>query len=160
MASEQTNSAQRLQIALERPGLGLRVEILPSSTRSAQEAAQAIGCSVSQIAKSVIFQTKNSNRPVLALVSGSNRVDECILAQQVGEPVRKGDADFVRQMTGYAIGGIPPTGHTQQIETYIDRDLKVHEEIWAAAGTPHAVFILTSEVLIQITGGIVLQFTC
>ena len=111
---------------------------LPSSTRSAQDAAQAIGCNVCQIAKSLIFRTQRTGKPVLVIVSGSNRVDTDALGKLMGEGIIKPDADFVRQVTGFSIGGVPPVGHHQVLETYIDADLLAHDEIWAAAGTPHA----------------------
>jgi Cys-tRNA(Pro) deacylase len=135
------------------------VEILPSSTRSAQEAAQAIGCSLGQIAKSLIFQTSGNERAVLVIASGKNRVDENRMAAWVGETIQVADARFVRQVTGYAIGGVPPIGHKQEIETFIDQDLLSFDTIWAAAGTPHAVFRLTGKILVQITGGKVVQIT-
>lgn len=148
-----SKSAQRVQEALERLGLALQVVELPSSTRTAQEAAQAIGCDVAQIAKSLIFKTRISQRPILVIASGSNRVNEKKIAGLVGEKVAKADADFVRQFTGFAIGGVPPVGHLQPIETYIDEDLLVFDEIWAAAGTPHAVFCLTGDDLLALTEG-------
>jgi len=148
-----SKSAQRVQEALERLGLALQVVELPSSTRTAQEAAQAIGCDVAQIAKSLIFNTRISQRPILVIASGSNRVNEKKIAGLVGEKVAKADADFVRQFTGFAIGGVPPVGHLQPIETYIDEDLLVFDEIWAAAGTPHAVFCLTGDDLLALTEG-------
>ncbi len=151
------DGAQRVQEALVRLGVSLQVEILPDSTRSAQEAAQAIGCALGQIAKSLIFQTKTSGRALLVIASGANLVDEKKIAESVGEPIRKADATFVRQVTGFAIGGVPPVGHEQEIETYIDEDLLSYDCIWAAAGTPHAVFKLTGDILVQVTGGAVIR---
>jgi prolyl-tRNA editing enzyme YbaK/EbsC (Cys-tRNA(Pro) deacylase) len=148
-----SKSAQRVQGALERLGLDLQVVELPSSTRTAQEAAQAIGCSVAQIAKSLVFKTQDTQRPVLVIASGSNRVNEKKLAGLVGEKVGKADAAFVRQHTGFSIGGVPPVGHLQSIETYIDEDLLTFDEIWAAAGSSHAVFHLTGEILLTLTEG-------
>lgn len=130
---------------------------LPSSTRSAQDAAQAIGCNVCQIAKSLIFRTQRTGKPVLVIVSGSNRVDTDALGKLMGEGIIKPDADFVRQVTGFSIGGVPPVGHHQVLETYIDADLLAHDEIWAAAGTPHAVFRLTGDDLVTVTQGTVVQ---
>ena len=110
-------------------------------------AAQAVGCTVGQIVKSLMFRGKSSGRPLLALVSGSNRVDEKKLAALAGEPAEKADADFTRLHTGFAIGGVPPLGHVEAIETFIDEDLLQYAEVWAAAGTPHAVFrILPAEL--------------
>ena len=146
-------SAQRVQDALMKLGLTLQVVELPDSTHSAAEAAKAIGCSVGQIAKSLIFKTRKSEEPVLVIASGPNRVDEKKIAILVGEMITKADADFVRQNTGFAIGGVPPIGHNQPIRTFIDEDLLVFDEIWAAAGTPNAVFRLTGEDLVRATGG-------
>ena len=146
-------SAQRVQDALTRLSLTLQVVELPDSTRSAAEAAEAIGCSVGQIAKSLIFKTKGSERPILVIASGPNRVDLNKIAALVGEKITKADADFVRKHTGFAIGGVPPVGHSQPVNTFIDEDLLAYEEIWAAAGTPNAVFRLTGEDLVRATGG-------
>jgi prolyl-tRNA editing enzyme YbaK/EbsC (Cys-tRNA(Pro) deacylase) len=145
-------SAQRVQDALTKLGLTLQVVELPDSTRSAIEAAEAIGCTVGQIAKSLIFKTKASERPVLVIASGPNRVVENKIATLVGEEIAKADAEFVRQHTGFAIGGVPPVGHSEPIRTFIDEDLLVYDEIWAAAGTPNAVFRLTGDDLVRATG--------
>ncbi len=146
-------SAQRVQEALAALGLPCQVVELPASTRTAQEAAQAIGCSVAQIVKSLIFRGSRTGKPILVLASGVNRVDEKKLGELAGEPVGKADADFVRQQTGFAIGGVPPVGHAAPIETYIDADLLQHEEIWAAAGTPRAVFRLKPQDLPKMSQG-------
>lgn len=148
-----SKSAQSVQDALAKNGLPLKVIEFAASTRTAQDAAQAIGCQVAQIVKSLIFCTKDSHRPILVLASGPNRVDERIIEQYVGEKIVKADADFTRQVTGFAIGGIPPIGHKQPIETYIDEDLLRYESVWAAAGTPHAVFSLPSNKLTALTHG-------
>jgi prolyl-tRNA editing enzyme YbaK/EbsC (Cys-tRNA(Pro) deacylase) len=142
-----------VQDALARLGLTLQVVELPDSTRTAVEAAQAIGCQVGQIVKSLVFKGKRSERPVLVAASGSNRVDECKIEALISEPLGKADAEFVRQRTGFVIGGVPPVGHSEQLETFIDQDLLQYDEIWAAAGTPHAVFRLTPADLVRITGG-------
>ena len=126
---------------------------LPESTRSAAEAAQAIGCRVEQIVKSLVFRGQSTNRPILAVVSGGNRVDEEKLALLVAEPVAKADAEYVRQRTGYAIGGVPPVGHVESLVCVVDEDLLQYEQIWAAAGTPRAVFRLTPADLQRITDG-------
>ncbi len=146
-------SAQKVQAALQALGLTLEVVELPASTRTAQEAAQAVGCTVGQIVKSLVFRALQSDRPVLVETSGLNRVDETRLAALLGEPVGKADADFVRQRTGFVIGGVPPLGHAEALPTFIDQDLLQYQEIWAAAGTPHAVFRLTPAELLQMTGG-------
>jgi len=142
-----------VQEALAALGLPCQVVELPASTRTAQEAAQAIGCSVAQIVKSLIFRGSRTGKPILVLASGVKRVDEKKLGELAGEPVGKADADFVRQQTGFAIGGVPPVGHAAPIETYIDADLLQHEEIWAAAGTPRAVFRLKPQDLPKMSQG-------
>lgn len=153
MAAELSGRARKVQEALRSLGLTLEVVELPASTRTSLEAAQAVGCSVGQIAKSLVFRGARSDSPVLVICSGSNRVDEEALTALLGEPAEKADAEFVRQHTGFAIGGVPPIGHDRAIPTYIDEDLLQYEEIWAAAGTPHAVFRLTPGELAQISRG-------
>ncbi len=156
MTERLSRSAQRVAEALAEKGIPQRVVELPASTRTAAEAAQAIGCQVGQIAKSLVFQGQRSGRAILVIASGANRVDEAKLAQALGEKVIKADAAFVRQHTGYAIGGVPPVGHTEALETFLDPDLFLYEELWAAAGTPNAVFRLTPQELAALTGGRVL----
>ena len=150
-----SRAAERVQSALGAAGLVARVVELPDSTRSAEEAARAVGCSVGEIAKSLIFRGTVSGEPLLVIASGSNRVDEKKVAALMGEAIGKADADFVRQRTGYAIGGIPPIGHLETIRTFIDEDLLRFESIWAAAGTPNAVFELRPSELPRVTGGTV-----
>jgi prolyl-tRNA editing enzyme YbaK/EbsC (Cys-tRNA(Pro) deacylase) len=152
-------SARRVQQALHELGFLLEVVELPDSTRTAVEAAQAIGCQVGQIVKSLIFKTKRTGRPVLVIASGSNRVNEKVIKELIGEPLGKADAAFVRQQTGFAIGGVSPVGHIQELQTFIDQDLLQYEEIWAAAGTPHAVFCLAPDNLVNMTGGVVVHIT-
>lgn len=148
------SSAQKVQDALDALGFhNITVLELPASTRSAAEAAQAIGCQVGQIAKSLVFKTKTSQHPVLVIASGANRVDVKQVGQLVGDKISKADADFVRQQTGFAIGGVPPVGHSQSVDIFIDADLLAYDQIWAAAGTPHAVFQLTPDDLVAMTGG-------
>ncbi|MCL4766041.1 MAG: YbaK/EbsC family protein [Hyphomicrobiaceae bacterium] len=110
------------------------------STRTAEEAAAACGCAVGQIVKSLVFRGKESGRPYLLLVSGGNRVNEKAVARIVGEPLQRPDAQYVRDVTGFAIGGIPPVGHDTRLATYMDRDLLGYVTVWAAAGTPECVF--------------------
>ena len=148
-----SESAQKVQDALNRYGVSCEVVELPGSTRTAQEAAHAVGCRVEQIAKSLVFQGKTTKRPVLVVASGANRVNEKKLRDLLSEPVRKADADFVREHTGFAIGGVPPAGLAESMEVFIDEDLLKYEEIWAAAGTSHAVFKLTAADLVKITQG-------
>jgi len=146
-------SAQKVQETLKTLGLTCQVVELPATTRSAKEAAHAIGCRVEQIAKSLVFRSKHTHRPILAVASGANRVNEKKLGDYVSEPVEQADADFIREKTGFAIGGIPPVGHSERLETFIDADLLRYEEIWAAAGHPHAVFKLTPAELKKMTNG-------
>jgi prolyl-tRNA editing enzyme YbaK/EbsC (Cys-tRNA(Pro) deacylase) len=153
MSDDLSASAKRVQEALEALGMSLQVVELPDSTRTAVEAAQAVGCQVGQIVKSLVFKAKHSGRAIMVEASGANRVDEHKIEALLGEPLGKADADFVREHTGFAIGGIPPLGHAEKLETFIDEDLGQYEEIWAAAGTPHAVFRLTPAELQRITTG-------
>lgn len=143
-------SALRVQAVL-----GDRFEVMEfdASTRTSADAAAAIGCTVAQIAKSVIFRAATSGRPVLVIASGPNRVDEKKVAQLIGEPLGRADADFVREQTGFAIGGVPPVGHATPPLVLIDASLQSMSVIWAAAGTPNAVFRLTPEDLVALTGG-------
>lgn len=145
--------AQKVQEFLTSLGLSVEVKELPQSTRTAQEAAQAIGCTVGQIAKSLVFCGVHSGKAILVVASGLNRVNEARLAELVGEPIIKADASFVRMQTGFTIGGVPPIGHSSPLETYIDQDLLQYKEIWAAAGTPQAVFKLSPEELSKIVPG-------
>ena len=153
-----SNNAQRVQAALANFGLDLEVIELPDSTRTAPEAAAAIGCMVEQIVKSLIFKTK-SGKPVLITASGGNRVNEKRVREIIGDKITRADADFVREVTGYPIGGVPPIAHLQQIETIIDEDLLQYPEIWAAAGTPNAVFRLDPAQLVRMTQGKVEKIT-
>ena len=154
-----STSAQKVQDALAELGMSLQVVELPSSTRTAIEAAQAVGCQVGQIVKSLVFRAAHSDRPVLVVASGANRVNETLLGQVLGEPIDKADADYVRLRTGFAIGGVPPLAHAEPLTIFIDQDLFKYTEIWAAAGTPHAVFCLTPAQLVAMTGGQVVQIT-
>lgn len=146
-------SAQRVQDTLRALGFSCQVIEFPQTTRSAAEAAQAIGCRVEQIAKSLVFKRKHTQKPVLVIASGPNRVNEKTISAYLSEPIERADADFVHQRTGFVIGGVPPVGHLEPLETFIDEDLMQYNEIWAAAGTPHAVFRLTPVDLVKMTGG-------
>lgn len=148
-----SNNAKKVQAALAAFGLDLVVVEFPESTRTAQEAANAIGCSVEQIVKSLVFQRQPSGHPVLIAASGGNRVNEKRIKEILGEKIVRADAVFVKEVTGYPIGGVPPLAHAQPIETIIDEDLMKYEEIWAAAGTPNAVFPLEPQQLVMITSG-------
>ncbi len=152
MTAELSPSARRVQQALETLGMSLSVVELPASTRTSAEAAQAVGCRVGQIAKSLVFRGAASDAAILVIASGANRVDERKLAALIGEAVVKAGAEFVRDATGFVIGGVPPVGHKQPLRTFIDQDLQQYDEIWAAAGTPHAVFRLTPAELQRMTG--------
>lgn len=142
----------RLADAFAKHGLhDVTVLEFPDGTRSAKDAAQAIGCDVSDIGKSLIFMTKDDNSPVLVIMNGADRVDENSVATLIGQPIRKANADEVRQATGYAIGGVPPFGHIAPVRTLIDEKLLQKKEIWLAAGTPRTVFCLTPDQLCRVT---------
>jgi len=146
-------SAQKVQDALKALGFSNQVIELQSTTRTSAEAAQAVGCRVEQIAKSIVFQGKNTQKPILVIASGPNRVNENKIAELISEPLGKADADYVRNHMGFVIGGIPPIGHPEKLEIFIDEDLLQYEEIWAAAGNPNAVFRLTPSDLVKMTAG-------
>jgi prolyl-tRNA editing enzyme YbaK/EbsC (Cys-tRNA(Pro) deacylase) len=146
-------SAQKVQDALAAAGFANQVVELPDSARTAAEAAAAVGCEVAQIVKSLVFRARQSGRAVLVIASGANRVDEKAVAAVLGEPIERADADFVREQTGFAIGGVPPLGHPSRLACVVDEDLLARERLWAAAGHPHAVFPLTPQELVAMTGG-------
>lgn len=152
-ASSLSPSARRVQDALAARGFSFKVAELPGSTRTAKEAADAVGCDVAQIAKSLIFKGKTSGDPLLVIAGGANRVDEKRLRDLAGEPIGKADAEFVRTRTGFAIGGVPPLGHAEPIRAWIDEDLLRHAVIWAAAGTPNSLFELDPAELPKMTDG-------
>jgi prolyl-tRNA editing enzyme YbaK/EbsC (Cys-tRNA(Pro) deacylase) len=142
-----------VQEALRALGLPADVRELDASTRTAPEAAAAVGCELGAIVKSLVFRGRTSGDPVLVLVSGDNRADEARVEAEVGEPVGRADADWVREVTGYAIGGIPPVGHPAPVRTVVDEDLLRFDEVWAAAGTPRAVFPVQPRRLAEAAGG-------
>ena len=150
MRPAESPSALKVQAAL-----GDRFQVLEFdlSTRTAADAAAAIGCEVAEIAKSLVFRAANSGRAVLIIASGADRVDEKKAAATLGEPIARADADFVREATGFAIGGVPPVGHKTKPIVLIEEQLMRFDEIWAAAGTPNAVFRLTPSDLVELTGG-------
>lgn len=156
MADEISESVRRVQRALLANGIEAPVVELPQSTRTATDAAAAIGCRVEEIAKSLVFRRVDSGLPVLVIASGVNRVDERLVASYLNAEIAKADAKYVRSTTGFAIGGVPPLGHERPLETLIDQDLLRFDTIWAAAGTPHAVFSLKPHQLVQATGGLVI----
>lgn len=154
MISKLAKSAISVQATLDKLQFKCQVLELPNSTRTAADAASSIGCDIAQIVKSLIFKTKKNESPILILVSGSNQVNIKQIENHVGERVVKADADFARRVTGFAIGGIPPIGHKNVIDfTYIDQELMQFDTVWAAAGTPNAVFCIKSEALLKSTGG-------
>lgn len=146
-------SAGKVQSALDALGFEFRVHELPGSTRTARDAAIAVGCTLGQIAKSIVFRFTQRGDPLLVITSGANRVNINLLGDQLRETIEIADADFVRESTGFAIGGVPPIGHRVPIRTILDQELMQYEELWAAAGTPHAVFRLTPSDLSRITEG-------
>jgi prolyl-tRNA editing enzyme YbaK/EbsC (Cys-tRNA(Pro) deacylase) len=154
--SELKPAPRRVQQAAEGLGLGVCVVEMAQSTRTAEEAAAACGCAVGQIIKSLVFRGKQSGKPVLLLVSGANRVDQAGVAATIGEPLDRPDAAFVREVTGFAIGGIPPFGHAQALPTWIDRDLLQYGTVWAAAGSPEAVFEVDPRRLAETIGATVI----
>ena len=155
--SNLSSSAQKIQDQLRSLGYDYTVIEHSESTRTAQEAADRAGCELGQIVKSLIFKGKDSGKPILVLTSGANRVDEKRISEYAREPIGRADADFVRATTGFAIGGVPPFGHIQKMETYVDEDFLQYRTIWAAAGTPNAIFELKTEDLEKMTNGRVVQ---
>jgi prolyl-tRNA editing enzyme YbaK/EbsC (Cys-tRNA(Pro) deacylase) len=147
MSSPLPGAAQRVAAAAAATGVAVEIHEMPASTRTAAEAAQACGCTVAQIVKSLVFRGVETGKPYLLLVSGANRVNEKAVAAIIGEALTRPDADYVRAVTGFSIGGIPPFGHTTTLTTYVDRDLLAFDEVWAAAGTPHCVMRLDPTVL-------------
>lgn len=151
-------TAQKVADAARKLGLDITIKEFAETTRTAEDAARAIGCTVAQIVKSLLFVV--NGRPVMALVSGPNRLDEGKLAGLCGvskNKVKRADADAVREVTGFAIGGVPPFGHATRVPVYIDQDFWQFEVIWAAAGTPNAVFAITPNELKRVTGGVAVE---
>ena len=146
-------SAKRVQEFLRANGFSCVVKELPESTRTAEEAARAIGCAVQEIAKSLIFKDRKSGNPILVIASGSNRVDLQKIEAATGLQLEKADGKFVKERVGFAIGGIPPAGHLEKLRTLLDADLKNFETLWAAAGTPFAVFELKAGEIQRLTNG-------
>lgn len=144
------NSA-KVQAYLDQFGLKLEVQELSQSTRTAQDAADAVGCELGQIVKSLVFRTGTS--PLLFLVSGKNQLNVKKVANLLGKDITKADADFVKEKTGFVIGGVPPVALSSPIVTFIDEDLLKYDDVWAAAGTPHAIFQIKSNDLARLTGG-------
>ena len=149
MQIAQHRKAKKVQEAL---GPDFTVLEFDQPTASAAQAACAIGCTVAQIAKSLIFADADGD-PILVIASGANRVDEAKVGQILGTTIHRPDADFVKRATGFSIGGVPPVGHPTQLTVVLDRTLQDFEEIWAAGGTPTSVFCLTPSQLVSITNG-------
>jgi prolyl-tRNA editing enzyme YbaK/EbsC (Cys-tRNA(Pro) deacylase) len=152
-------SALRVRDAAERLGLAIAIRAMPGSTRTAEDAAAACGCDVAQIVKSLVFAGAASGRPYLLLVAGKNRVDEKAAAAFTGEALKRPDARAVRDWTGFAIGGIPPFGHATALPTFVDEDLLGYPVVWAAAGTPSAVFPVEPKALARAVGGTIVRVT-
>jgi prolyl-tRNA editing enzyme YbaK/EbsC (Cys-tRNA(Pro) deacylase) len=145
----------RFEAWLAGSSTGVAVREFPEGTRTAMDAARAVGCDVGQIVKSLVFVA--AGRPVVALVSGANRVDEARLAVVAGTPVAKADAQTARTATGYAIGGVPPFGHATDVPVFMDSDLLGHHQVWAAAGRPDSVFEISPERLRELSGATVVD---
>ena len=145
----------RVRAALEAASLECTIRTLPDSTRTAVEAAAAVGCSVGEIAKSLVFRA--GDRAVVAIMSGDNRLDPPRLAAAIGEEVGRADAAFVRAATGFAIGGVPPLGHANPADVFMDADLLRFEEVWAAAGSPYSVFAIEPGRLRDASGATVME---
>jgi prolyl-tRNA editing enzyme YbaK/EbsC (Cys-tRNA(Pro) deacylase) len=156
-------SAQRVQHTLAALGLASQVIELAVAARTSQQAADALGIAVGQIAKSLIFRAARSGRAVLVIAAGDRRVDEAKVAAALGEPVERATPEFVRTHSGFAIGGVAPVAHAQPMVTYVDRSLRRFDVVWAAGGTPHCVFPISPDelarVLAQESGGIELDVT-
>lgn len=153
MTSDLPESARRVQDFLAARGCGFIVKELPGSARTAHEAADSVGCSISEIAKSLVFKNELTGEPVLVVASGSNRVDIAKIEAATGLKLGRADGRYVKENVGFAIGGIPPVAHLQPLRTILDPDLKQYTEIWAAAGTPHTVFKLKPADLEKLTKG-------
>ena len=150
-------AVERVQAALRLAGLEIEVTELNESTRTAQEAAQAVGAEVAQIVKSLVFLAEAE--PVLILVSGANRVDPELVGKTLGRPLRQARADEVRRATGFAIGGVAPVGLTQDLLVYFDASLLSFDRVWAAAGTPRSVFPIEPGELLRVTGAVPISVT-
>ncbi|GIL02137.1 MAG: cys-tRNA(pro)/cys-tRNA(cys) deacylase [Alphaproteobacteria bacterium] len=151
-ASELPRACRLVADAAARLGLAIDIRLMEQSTRTAEEAAAACRATVGQIVKSLVFAGATSKRPVLLLVSGANRVDEKRVAATIGDRIVRPDAEFVRRVTGFAIGGIPPFGHAEPLATWMDEDLMRHDTVYAAAGAPNAIFAVAPAELQRATG--------
>jgi prolyl-tRNA editing enzyme YbaK/EbsC (Cys-tRNA(Pro) deacylase) len=154
---EKLRSTDRVRAAANQAGLAIAIREMPQSTRTAEEAAAACGTAVGQIVKSLVFRNAESGEAVLLLVSGINRVDEDAVAATIGGRLERMDADAVRKLTGFAIGGVAPLGSLTPLATFLDEDLLAYETIWAAAGAPYAVFETRPKALAEATGARVIS---
>lgn len=143
----------RVEAALRSAGCENDIIALDTTARSAKEAAESLGVEVAQIVKSLVFKGAQSGDPILVVASGDNRVDEAKVEAVAGERIERADAKFVKEKTGFSIGGVPPLAHAEPMKTFVDEDLFRHSEIWAAAGHTHAVFMLSPDELVEMTGG-------
>ncbi len=157
--TEFPKSTRRVEEAVKRLGLSAQIVCHQVSARTAEDAAAACECDVAQIIKSMIFQGKDSKTAYLILVSGRNRVNEKAVAKLLGEPLERPNAAFVREVTGYAIGGVPPVGHDTPLATYLDQDLLAFDTAWGAAGTPECVMELNVHALQAATQAKVISVT-
>ena len=154
-----SKSLKRVQTALKDAGLSVEIRETDDSARTAEGAAAAVGVAVDQIAKSIIFRGESSGHVVLFLTAGGNRVDPAKATAVAGQRLGKADADLIRAETGFAIGGVAPLGHLQQIEAYLDPRLLEFETVWAAAGTPRHVFAISPADLLRVSGARQADFT-
>lgn len=154
-----SKSVRRVQSALAEAGVEARILEMGESTRTALDAAQAAGCAVDQIAKSIIFRGEETGHVVLFLTAGGNRVDASKATAVAGQPLGKADADLIRAETGFAIGGVAPVGHLKPVTAYFDSRLMDFDVVWAAAGTPRHIFAMDPRRLLDITGAEVADFT-
>ncbi len=150
---DKKSSVQRVLDKLENLNLPTQFKNLPQSTRTAREAAAAVNCHIGQIVKSLVFQTKYTHKPILVLTSGSNQVNEAVVGAVIGEEINFASVEFVREVTGFAIGGVSPFGLKGEITTYIDEDLLQHPVVWAAAGSHNAVFSICPKDLVSAING-------
>lgn len=146
-------SAERVQSALDRAGVDARVIELSDAARTAQQAADALGIEVGQIAKSLIFRAAGSGRAVLVIAAGDRRVSEARIAALLGEAIERAKPEFVREHSGFAIGGVAPVAHATPMTTFIDASLRRFDIVWAAGGTPHCVFPIRPDELVRISAG-------
>ena len=146
-------SAQRVQEALAAAGLDSRVVELATAARTSAQAAGALGVEVGQIAKSLVFRAARSGRAILVIAAGDRRVAEARIAALLGEPIERASPEFVREHSGFAIGGVAPVGHASAMVTFVDTSLRRYPDLWAAGGTPHCVFPIAPDALLRVSGG-------